>query len=230
MGIELRHGSSNYAKTNGKVERYQGVVMKLVLKGLTASNDPSVKWHLHLPKAVWSWRIQPKGEMGVSPYLMVYGQEPRWVNKVAGAEVEDLSYTLEELQDIWETDGSVFKKAVRNDVRKRIMDRQKAISELPSPNVFVPGELVYLWDKRKDDRHDGKFLATWKGPYYVKKQHSNGSYELEDSQGRKIGKGYTYNHSHLKRVNLHDHRRILEFEVPITDSIEEVSDLFLKTN
>jgi transposase InsO family protein len=91
MGIELRHGSSNYAKTNGKVERYQGVVMKLVLKGLTASNDPSVKWHLHLPKAVWSWRIQPKGEMGVSPYLMVYGQEPRWVNEVAGAEVEELS-------------------------------------------------------------------------------------------------------------------------------------------
>lgn len=100
MGTDVNYASTHYAKTNGKVEKYQGVLCKLIAKDFKGLRKHPSKWHECLPKAVWSWRTQPKDELGTSPYLMVYGQKPRFIVDREGRPMEDLGYTEEELRDI----------------------------------------------------------------------------------------------------------------------------------
>ncbi len=49
------------------------------------------------------------------------------------------------------------------------------------------GALVLRYDNRFDYRHDGKFLARWQGPFLVKEKFNNGSYQLQDIDGKDHG-------------------------------------------
>ena len=199
-GITLNYASSAYAKSNGKVERYQGVIEGMVAKEIKALGADGKQWHTFLPKALWSWRTQPKEQLGVSPYVAVFGQEPRFLEQISGYNLDELKYDVDELEAILLGGKDAFTKAVRDDANRRQIEMQKAVEQLPSPKEYQPGELVYLWDKRKDDQHGRKLDPIWKGPYFIKAAHSNGSYTLEQLNGRIVGNGITYNHSHLKKA------------------------------
>jgi transposase InsO family protein len=75
-GIEITYVSVSYAQTNGKIKRYQGVVGKLIAKAIADHEDVVTNWRKYVSKAIWSWRIQIKDDMGVSPYVALYGQDP----------------------------------------------------------------------------------------------------------------------------------------------------------
>lgn len=49
---EVTYASVSYAKTNGKIERYQGVSCKMIAKALAASSDRQSKWGNYLAQAV----------------------------------------------------------------------------------------------------------------------------------------------------------------------------------
>ena len=93
-----------------------------------------------------------------------------------------------------------FTKAVRHNSNRRQIEMQKAVEQLPSLKECKPGEFVYLWDKKKDNQHRRKLDPVWRGPYFIKAAISNGSYTLEQWNGRIVGNGIMYNHSHLKRA------------------------------
>lgn len=196
--IQMTYASVAYAKTNGKVEKYQGILTKLISKSISDSGDRATNWQAHLTRAVWTWRIQPKGDLGTSPYVAVFGQEPRIIPDGNSDLLNETLMTEEELKDIWNADHSYFADCVRKDMRRKALRQAQDAPELPPPRVYKEGDLVYLWDKRLDDQHGRKLDPIWKGPYYVKAAHPNGSYAIEDLDGNRVSSGKTYNHSHLK--------------------------------
>ncbi|MCO5568372.1 hypothetical protein L7F22_022071 [Adiantum nelumboides] len=46
------------------------------------------------------------------------------------------------------------------------------------------GMLVLRYDNRFDNRKDKKFLSSWEGPFLIRKKYSNGSYQLQEINGR----------------------------------------------
>lgn len=58
-----------------------------------------------------------------------------------------------------------------------------------------------MFDKRRTDQHGRKLDPGWLGLFYIQAPHPNGSSTLEDTDGRLISGGKTYNLSHLKIYN-----------------------------
>ena len=73
FGITHLYTSPYHPQTNGKCERFNGTIQKMLLK-LTGGNPR--KWSLYLPDALYAYRIS-KGPDGVSPYVAIHGQQPR---------------------------------------------------------------------------------------------------------------------------------------------------------
>src|SRR5262249_33490180 len=61
--------------------------------------------------------------------------------------------------------------------------RRKFNSKLASKDI-EEGSLVLCYDNRFDNRKDGKFLFRWEGPFLVLGKFSNGSYRLQDMNGK----------------------------------------------
>lgn len=72
QGIEHRKTSPYHAATNGKVERFNGSIQRILLK--LTSGDPK-KWSECLADALYAYRISA-GPGNVSPYTAVYGKRP----------------------------------------------------------------------------------------------------------------------------------------------------------
>ncbi|MCO5573763.1 hypothetical protein L7F22_027537 [Adiantum nelumboides] len=46
------------------------------------------------------------------------------------------------------------------------------------------GTMVLRYDNRFDNRKDKKFLSRWEGPFLIRKKYSNGSYQLQEINGK----------------------------------------------
>ncbi len=73
VGIDHRVTSPYHPQSNGKCERFNGVIQKTLLK---LSGGQPRHWTKYLPDALYAYRIT-KGPAGISPYLGVFGQHPR---------------------------------------------------------------------------------------------------------------------------------------------------------
>lgn len=153
---------------------------------------------------MWSWRTQPKEDLGTSSYVSVFGQEPRLGSGIEKEMGIEAPYEEEELENIWKTERNQFVEAVRKDMRERSERHSKRMLKdilNDTPRTYKEGDLVWLWDKPLDDQHGRKLDPIWLGPYFIRAAHPNGSYTLEAGDAKLVGKGYTYNYSHLKPVN-----------------------------
>ncbi|MCO5587491.1 hypothetical protein L7F22_041440 [Adiantum nelumboides] len=61
--------------------------------------------------------------------------------------------------------------------------RQKFNEDLKDKEL-KRGMLVLCYDNRFDNKKDKKFLSRWEGPFLIRKKYSNGSYQLQEINGR----------------------------------------------
>ena len=146
------------------------------------------------------WRTQIKQDSGSSPYIMVFGQEPRVLDE--RERQKSASISLDELEQIRDAEDNSFTAAVREFGTKRMRERQllheeKTMDGRQSVNYEI-GDAVYVWNKPLEDQHGKKFESRWLGPFYVTRIEDKGAYVLTDHEGRVYGKGKTYNQEHLK--------------------------------
>ena len=57
-----------------------------------------------------------------------------------------------------------------------------------TPQNFLEGDLVLLYNQANDKLGAGKFVPMWHGPYIVKRKLAKGAYELVDFDGDSLSK------------------------------------------
>lgn len=75
MGVHHSQVLSYNPRANGLAERYVGAI-KAGLRRLKGAL-PDEEWYTFLPEVLAGLRFLPT-KLGLSPYLMVFKQEPRW--------------------------------------------------------------------------------------------------------------------------------------------------------
>ena len=81
----------------------------------------------------------------------------------------------------------------RNKARRNIEESQDKQKKYHDQNIkkksqFHVGEKVLLYDAAKEKQWSGKLNEKWKGPYYIHKEVSKGSYQIKEINGKILKK------------------------------------------
>jgi transposase InsO family protein len=76
MGIKLKFTSVAYSKTNGQVEKANGLICNEIKKRLLAPLEKAKHaWVDELPSVLWSLRTTPNAATQETPFFLVHGAE-----------------------------------------------------------------------------------------------------------------------------------------------------------
>jgi hypothetical protein len=76
MGIKLKFASVAHRKTDGEVEKANGLICNSIKKRLLAPLEKAKHaWVDELPSMIWSLRTTPNGATQETPFFLVHGAE-----------------------------------------------------------------------------------------------------------------------------------------------------------
>ena len=93
LGVQQRLISTGHPRSNGLVERYNGVIKMGLRRVLTAL--PEMSWSEALPDVLMGIRTLPT-RLGYSPFLLVFKQEPESLARDIRLQYQDADYSLQE--------------------------------------------------------------------------------------------------------------------------------------
>jgi hypothetical protein len=74
MGIKLKFASAAHPKTNGQVEKANGLICNEIKKRLLAPLEKAKHaWVDELPSVLWSLRTTPNAATQGTPFFLVHG-------------------------------------------------------------------------------------------------------------------------------------------------------------
>jgi transposase InsO family protein len=83
MGIKLKFASVAHPKTNGQVEKANGLICNGIKKRLLAPLEKAKHaWVDELPSVLWSLRTTPNAAIQETPFFLVHGAEPCFQSKL----------------------------------------------------------------------------------------------------------------------------------------------------
>jgi hypothetical protein len=172
-----------------------------ILKKVVGENKNS--WYRKIKYAVWVDRIRTKTSTGKTPFELVYGLEAKLhVNLQIPILHFSQQYTtyakaiqgrFNQLMELDETQRSALGQMTRNQEKiKNTFDHKS------KERNFIKGDLVLLWDKRKEkpSMHK-KFDSLWGGPYKIMSCAGTNSFNLETMEGEILK--LPINTLHIKR-------------------------------
>jgi transposase InsO family protein len=180
LGIKIKYASVAHPKSNGQVEKANGLVCAgLKNRLLRPLKRAAGAWVEELPSVLWSLRTTPNSSTGYTPFFLVFGAEavlptdvrycaPRVVAYVeedvekALADAQDL---LNEARDVALARSAVYQQSLQNYHSRWVRGRS-----------FEPGNLIL----RLKQTSTSKLEPPWKGPYLVHEAIPGGAYRLRD--------------------------------------------------
>jgi transposase InsO family protein len=169
-----------HPRTNGKNERYNGILLQAILT-MNDTGDPS-KWEDFLPAALFSTQIHVSDSSGMSPFELVYGVKPRprGNRPTMVADNAALPGQLELQERIKKLNEKrlegLSQAAQRSDWNKAAFDSSAKFAR--NLERFAVGESVKLRNKSHT-----KGTPRWYGPFEIKKALDNNVYILVDQNG-----------------------------------------------
>ena len=154
----VHKGTSPYhPRTNGKVERLNGIIGTMLGKMLM--NKPTKLWDLYLDQAVFACRIRTHSTTKTSLFYLLYGRQPHLLGDSNAALPVDAEIASEE--ERLELLQSARKEAAIATYERAMQDKT-AQDKLVKPHKLKIGQWVLV-------RHENpqKFEAKWFGPYQV---------------------------------------------------------------
>jgi hypothetical protein len=185
LGIKLKFASIAHPKTNGQVEKANGVICNGIKKRLLAPLEKAKSaWVEELPSVLWILRTTPNAATQETPFFLVHGAEAvlpvEITHKAPRVTAYDEVTSIEALQD----DIDALDEA-RDKALERATQYQQSLQNYHSsqvrPRSFVVGDLVL---RLKQDGHS-KLESPWVGPYIITEVIPGGAYRLQD---KKMGK------------------------------------------
>jgi hypothetical protein len=183
--VKLKFVSIVHPKTNGQVEKGNGLICNEIKKRLLAPLEKAKHvWVDELPSVLWSLRTTPNTATQETPFFLVHDAEavlpikitheaPRIVayDKTTSTEaLQDNVDALDKARDVALATATQYEQSLQNYHSSRVR-----------PRSFVLGGLVL---RLKQDGH-GKLESPWVGPYIITEVIPRGAYRLQD---KKIGK------------------------------------------
>eukprot|EP00731_Ephydatia_muelleri_P007395 Em0003g1643a len=175
MQIKPIRTSPYHPETDGLVERFNGTLKAMLRKAAVGEGKD---WDKLLPFVLFAYREVPQASTGFSPFELVYGRQVRG--------------PLDILKETWKTS-----KRSTESVVSYVLDVQEKLarmSELVVDNLKEAQKQQKRWydsNARMREFKDGdqvlvllpsstsKLLASWQGPYVVKKRLSDVTYEVD---------------------------------------------------
>ena len=158
-------------------------------------------WSKELPNVLWAYKTMARTPTGETPFNLTYGIEAVILVEVGLTSLRREFFDEQSNNDQLKQNLD-FLDEVIDQVAQRIAKYQQKIAEHYNRRVklkkFNIGDLVL----RKvtlatKDPAQGKLGPTWEGPYRVVHYSRQGSYHLEDSEGKRLPR--PWNVEHLKR-------------------------------
>jgi hypothetical protein len=188
-GIVLSHSSNYYPQGNGLAESSNKNLMNIIKK-VVGENKRS--WDSKLKYALWADRITTKTSTGRTPFELVYGLEAKLpVN---------LQIPILRFSQQYTTDGEAIQGRINQlielDESRRIALSQMERNQEKIKNTFdhktkerdfAEGDLVLLWDKRREKPGMHKKLdGLWTGPYKIMSPAGTNSFNLGTMEGEAL--------------------------------------------
>ena len=136
-----------------------------MLRAFVAQNQKD--WDLHLPYVMMAYRSAVQESIGVTPYMMLYGDEmPVPIDWVFGSPKDVPQDKVLYVRDLRRQIQSAYEHARRSMLTA--CRRQKRNYDQRVRNVtFEVGDVVMCHDKTKKKGRNPALTAKWQGPYVV---------------------------------------------------------------
>jgi hypothetical protein len=180
LGIKIKYASVAHPKSNGQVEKGNGLVCAGLKKRLLRPlKRASGAWVEELPSVLWSLRTTPNSSTGYTPFFLLFGAEavlptdvrycaPRvvaYVEEDAQIALEYALDLLDEARDVALARSAVYQQSLHNYHSRQVCGRS-----------FEPGNLVLCLKQTSTS----KLESPWEGPYLVHEAIPRGAYRLRD--------------------------------------------------
>jgi hypothetical protein len=183
IGTKIHFASVRHPKSNGLVERANGIIMTGIMKLIF--NQPRGKWPDELIKVVWSHNTTISRSTGFTPFKLLFGDEAITPEEAKAGSIR----TVASVED--EADYSVAKDAIEGIRLQAVENINKYQAEtIKWCDIKVrlknikPGHLVLRRVANPDTV--GKVQLKWEGPFLVVSSSRPGSYRLKDMDGSDI--------------------------------------------
>jgi hypothetical protein len=185
LGIKLKFASVAHPKTNGQVEKANGLFCNGIKKRLLAPlKKAKHAWVDELPSVLWSLRTTPNTANQETPFFLVHSAKAVLPVEITHEALRIMAYDEATSTEALQDDVDALDEA-RDVALARATQYQQNLRNYPSsrvcPRSFVVGDLVL---RLKQDGH-GKLESPWVGPYIVTEVIPGGAYRLQD---KKTGK------------------------------------------
>jgi hypothetical protein len=194
IGTKIHFASVRHPKSNGLVERANGIIMTGIMKSIF--NQPKGKWPDELIKVFWSHNTVVSRSTGFTPFKLLFGDEAITLEEARTGSIRTLASTEDE------TDCQVTKDTIEGTRLQAIEHINKYQAEtikwrdrkVRLKNIKL-GHLVLLRVANPDTV--GKLQLKWEGPFLVVSSSKPGSYRLKDMNGNDIPR--SWNADELRR-------------------------------
>jgi hypothetical protein len=178
----LKFASVAHPKTNGQVEKANGLICNGIKKRLLAPLEKAKHaWVDELPSVLWSLRITPNAATQETPFFLVHGAEAVLPVEITHEAPRIVAYDETTSTEALQDDVDALDEA-RDVALARATQYQQSLQNYHSSQVrpwsFVVGDLVL---QLKQDGH-GKLESPWVGPYIVTEVIPGGAYRLQDKK------------------------------------------------
>lgn len=198
FGIKICYASVAHPKSNGQVERANGMVLQGIKARVFDRLQPYARrWVQELPSVLWALRTTPSRATGQSPFL-VSGAKAMLPSEMEFESLRvrsfnDEHYDQDRVDDLTQLEEA-REAALVQSVRYLQGLRRYHIRNVWS-RAFIVGDMVLRKIQTTKDRH--KLSPLWERPYIIAEVTRPGAYHLKREDGTLIEN--SWNIEHLRR-------------------------------